>query len=125
MGNRYWLSAPKTLDKVTDAIISGGDKLMLTDEERLDYNQKAAEIHLKLTEKIGNESAPTAVSRRVVGLMVLAPFAFLSIGGAILYPLNEAMSQHWLLVAENFQMPSLAVISFYFSSHAIKALKGS
>jgi hypothetical protein len=125
MGIRDWLSAPKTLDKVTDAIISGGDKLMLTDEERLDYNIKAAELHLKLTEKIGNESAPTSVSRRVVGLMVLAPFAFLSIGGAILYPLNEAMSQHWLLVAENFQMPSLAVISFYFSSHAIKALKGS
>lgn len=125
MGILSFLKAPKTLDKVTDAIISGGDKLMLTDEERLDYNIKAAELHLKLTEKIGNESAPTSVSRRVVGLMVLAPFAFLSIGGAILYPLNEAMSQHWLLVAENFQMPSLAVISFYFSSHAIKALKGS
>ena len=125
MGIRDWLSTPKTLDKVTDAIISGGDKLMLTDEERLDYNQKAAEIHLKLTEKIGNESAPTAVSRRVVGLMVLAPFAFLSIGGAILYPLNEAMSQHWLLVAENFQMPSLAVVAFYFGSHIAGKLKGS
>jgi hypothetical protein len=125
MGIRDWLSAPKTLDKVTDAIISGGDKLMLTDEERLDYNIKAAELHLKLTEKIGNESAPTSVSRRVVGLMVLAPFAFLSIGGAILYPLNEAMSQHWLLVAENFQMPSLAVVAFYFGSHIAGKLKGS
>jgi hypothetical protein len=124
MGIRDWLSAPKTLDKVTDAIISGGDKLMLTDEERLDYNIKAAELHLKLTEKIGNESAPTSVSRRVVGLMVLAPFAFLSIGGAILYPLNEAMSQHWLLVAENFQMPSLAVVAFYFGSHIAGKLKG-
>jgi hypothetical protein len=125
MGIRDWLSAPKTLDKVTDAIISGGDKLMLTDEERLDYNIKAAELHLKLTEKIGNESAPTSVSRRVVGLMVLAPFAFLSIGGAILYPLNEAMSQHWLLVAENFQMPSLAVVAFYFGSHIAGKLKGN
>lgn len=123
MGIKSWLSAPKTLDKITDAIISGGDKLMLTEEERLDYNQKAAELHLKLTEQIGKESAPTAISRRVVGLMVLGPFAFLSIGGAVIYSISPDMSKHWLLVAENFEMPSLAVVAFYFGSQALKTLK--
>ena len=123
MGIKSWLSAPKTLDKITDAIISGGDKLMLTEEERLDYNQKAAELHLKLTEQIGSESAPTAISRRVVGLMVLGPFAFLSIGGAVIYSISPDMSKHWLLVAENFEMPSLAVVAFYFGSHVARAFK--
>lgn len=123
MGIRDWLSAPKTLDKVTGAIISGADKLILTDEERLDYNIKASELHLRLTEKIGNESTPTAISRRIVGLMVLGPFAFLSIGGAILFSFSEPMAKHWLLVAENFEMPSLAVVAFYFGSHLAKAFK--
>jgi len=124
MGLLSFLKAPKVLDKTMNAIISGGDKLILTEEERLDYNAKAAELHLKLTEKIGNESAPTAVSRRVVGLMVLCPFAFLSIGGAGLYGLSPDMAKHWLLVAENFQLPSLTVIAFYFGSHVAKSLKG-
>ncbi|MCK5616525.1 hypothetical protein KAR91_82445 [Candidatus Pacearchaeota archaeon] len=124
MGILSFLKAPKTLDKVTDAIISGGDKLMLTDEERLDYNIKAAEIHLKLTEKIGNESTPTSISRRVVGLTVLIPFGFLSIGGAILHAFGmEESGAHWLLVSDNFQMPSLAVIGFYFGSHIAGKLK--
>ena len=39
-----FLTAPKTLDKATDAIVNGVDKLKLTDEERLDYQLKAAEI---------------------------------------------------------------------------------
>lgn len=119
-----FLKAPATIDKIANAVISGGDALILTDEERIQYNLKASEIHLKLTEKIGNESTPTAISRRIVGMMVLGPFAFLSIAGALIYPLSVEVSKHWLLVADNFQMPSLAVVTFYFSSHAIKALKG-
>ena len=117
------LSAPKTLDKVVDTLVKGGDALILTDEERIQYNIKAAELHLKLTEKIGNESAPTAISRRVVGLMVLGPFAFLSVGGALIHPVSAETALHWLNVAENFEMPSLAVVAFYFGSHIAGKLK--
>jgi len=123
MGLLSFLKAPKTLDKATDAIVSGVDKLKLTDEERLDYQIKAAELHLKLTEKIGNESTPTAISRRIVGLMVLGPFAFLNLGSAILYGLTPTTAAHWLKLAENFENPALGVVMFYFGSHIVGALR--
>ena len=83
MSIRDWLSAPKTLDKVTDAIIAGGDKLMLTDQERIKYDQKGADIHLRLTEAIGNESTPTAISRRIMALLCIGPYVFLMMGSAL------------------------------------------
>lgn len=124
MGMLSFLS-PKGAEKALDAIVSGGDALVLTDEERIQYKQKAMELHLKLTEKIANESAPTAISRRIVGLMVLVPFAFLSVGGAILFPISEKVSEHWLEISQNFEYPSLAVVAFYFGSHVAKNLSGS
>ncbi len=125
MGIRSWLSAPKTLDKIVDTLVKGGDALILTDEERIQYNIKAAELHLKLTEKIGNESTPTALSRRYVAFTVLFPFAGLNILSAILAVFDMTIQSALVFkVAENFEMPSLAVVAFYFGSHIAGKLKG-
>lgn len=114
---------PKGADKALDAIVKGGDALVLTKEEKLQYQMKAMELHLQITEKIANESTPTAISRRIVGLMVLAPFAFLSLGGAVIFPLSEKVSEHWLEISQSFEYPSLAVVAFYFGGHIAKSLK--
>lgn len=114
---------PKGADKALDAIVKGGDALVLTKEEKLQYQQEAMKIHLQITEKIANESSPTAISRRIVGLMVLVPFAFLTVGGAVIFPLSETVSDHWLEIAKLFEWPSLAVVGFYFGGHIVKNLK--
>lgn len=108
---------PKGADKALDAIVKGGDALVLTAEEKLQYTQKAMELHLQITEKVANESTPTAISRRIVALMVLTPFVFLSVGGAILD------IPRWAEAASPFEYPSLAVVAFYFGAHVAKNLK--
>jgi hypothetical protein len=107
----------KNADKALDAIVKGGDALVLTSEEKLQYQQEAMRLHLKVVETIANESSPTAISRRVVALFVLFPFTFLSIGGAVLD------IPRWTEAASPFEMPSLAVVAFYFGGHIAKSLK--
>jgi len=114
-----------TLGKATDAVINGADVLKLTEEERVQYNLKAMETHLAITEKIANESTPTALSRRYVAFTVLAPWVFLCIGSALLYLFGiDAKADKWLELAGLFEWPSLAVVAFYFGTHMTKALKG-
>jgi hypothetical protein len=48
------------------------------------------------------------------------PFAFLSVGGAIISGFNPEIGKHWLDVSATFEWPSLAVVGFYFGSHIAK-----
>jgi hypothetical protein len=115
--------SPKSAEKAIDALIKTGDSLVLTKEEKAEFTQKQIELHLEITKTIANESAPTAVSRRIVGLLVLVPFAFLSIGGAIIHGFAPDLGAHWLEVSETFENPSLAVVMFYFGGHIAKGFK--
>lgn len=114
------LLSPKTATKALDALVKTGDALVLTEEEKAGFRQKQMELHLEIQKQIAQESAPTAISRRVVGLMVLVPFAFLSVGGAIISGFNAEAGKHWLEVSTTFEWPSLAVVAFYFGSHIAK-----
>lgn len=118
-----FLTAPKTLDKATDAIVNGVDALKLTDEERVQYQLKAAEIHLKLTEQIANESTPTSLSRRYIAMLFVVPFVFLIIGSALLEGKYPETAKHWLELASILEEPSMWVGMFYFGGHIAKALK--
>ena len=119
----FSLFSPKSAEKALDALVKTGDALMFTDEEKAHFRQKQMELHLEIQKQIAQESAPTAISRRVVGLMVLAPFAFLSIGGAIIGSFYPDIGNHWLEVSETFEYPSLAVVGFYFGGHIAKNVK--
>jgi hypothetical protein len=125
MGLMSFFKSADVLGKVTDAVVKGGDALILTDEERIQYNQKAAELHLELTKQIGKESSPTAVSRRIVAMTVLVPFVLLKVGSALIYWWGDIQTSiHWEEVASDFEYPSLAVVAFYFGTHLAGKLTG-
>lgn len=125
--------AGKAIDTVTDAVVKGADALILTEEERLNYNLKAAELHLRLTEQVGKESTPTSISRRIVAMSVLLPFGLLKIGSAILYliasvgnEINGALinvSLHWNTTSGDFNNAVAAVVIFYFGGHIASKIK--
>lgn len=120
-----FLSGPDTLNKAVDAVIKGGDALKLTDEERVQYNLDAMKTHLAITEKVANESTPTALSRRYVAFTVLVPWVFFCLGSGIMFLFEaDAKADKWLELAGLFEWPSLAVVAFYFGTHMTKALKG-
>lgn len=122
-----------TVDTAVNAIVKGADALVLTDEERINYNLKAAELHLKLTEQVGKESTPTSISRRIVAMTVLVPFVFLKVGSAVIYLIGSLgdeingslinVSTHWNLAAQDFSIPAGAVVVFYFGGHIASKLK--
>jgi hypothetical protein len=116
MGMLSFLS-PKGAEKVLDAVVKGGDALVLTAEEKLQYQQEAMRLHLQIVEKCANESTPTSLSRRYIAFTILFPWVILNLGGSFLD------IPRWIEAASTFEMPSLAVVAFYFGSHVAKNLK--
>lgn len=114
----------KTVENVASAVMKGADALVLTDEERLNYQQKAAETHLEITRLIATESTPTAVSRRIIAVLVIVPFVLLKLTSAVVYLCGMyGDAAHLNELSGDFEYLVLAVITFYFGSHIVKGLK--
>jgi len=120
-----FLKGPKTVEKVLDAAIKGADALILTDEERIQYNQKSTELYLKQIELVNKESSPTSLSRRVIAWGALGCFSFLEIGSAIFYAFGATdIAEHWqTLAAEDYGVIVMICVGFYFGSHVVKGFK--
>jgi len=126
MGMFSFLKAPKTIDKMLDAVIKGGDALVFTAEEKAEFNQKASEIYLKHMELVGKESSPTSMSRRIIAILVVSPFVFLTLGSALLDLAGKPeIANHWQeLAMTDYSSLVLAVVVFYFGTHVLGKLKG-
>lgn len=81
----------KTTNKVIDGISSGIDKLVLTDEEKLDYKKDAFGLWLKMQKALGDENSVRSKARRAIALITLFLFGF-----AFLVALIHAMVGFWL-----------------------------
>ena len=126
----------KGSEKAMDAVIKGGDALMLTDEERIQYTQKATELYLDHMKVVSEQSTPTSISRRYVAMTVLVPFVLLIMGSAILHAIGVfidfeppkydqilALAKHWgSLAKDNFGFAVSSVIIFYYGPHALGKL---
>ncbi len=101
----------KTTSTVVDSISSGLDKLIFTDEEKSDANQKGVDLFIKYQEA----TQPQNVARRLVALIVTSIWAALILLGIATYPINLEFSQFILSVLQTVVTPSfLVIISFYF-----------
>lgn len=124
MGFLTNLLTGKTVENVADAAMKGIDSIILTEEEKVQYSQKAAELHLEITKIIATESTPTAVSRRIIAMMVLAPFVLLKFISVITYLCGEYGDASYINnLSSDFEYSVLAVVTFYFGSHIVKNFK--
>lgn len=114
----------KTIESVAGAAVSGIDALILTDEERLKYHAKAAETHLEITRVIATESTPTAVSRRIMAVLVVGPFVLLKLTSAAAYLAGwYGDAAHLNELSSDFEYAVIAVVTFYFGSHIVKNMR--
>jgi hypothetical protein len=114
----------KTIENVAGAAVDGIDSLILTDEERLKYHAKAAETHLEVTRIIAAESTPTAVSRRIIAVLVIGPFVLLKLASAVAYLCGwYGDAAHLNELSGDFEYAVIAVVTFYFGSHIVKGFK--
>jgi len=117
----------KNTDKIVDGAVKGIDKLVFTNEEKAEYQAKAADWFLRYLEA----SQPQNVSRRLIAVVVSAVWAFYSVLTAIVGLLELYLGGGTTVGAEflagtgiKLVLPSFGlIVSFYFIKHMISAAK--
>ena len=116
LGNRE--AAAKTVD----AVISTGDKLFYTDEEKADFSERQRQWYLDYLKA----TQPAAVARRLIALVVCGVWALMLIAAMIAGAFdNQAYAEYLLnLLDETVSTPFSAILGFYFLNQIIRDNKG-
>jgi hypothetical protein len=125
MGVLSWLaSSAKASDKVLDALVKGGDKLILSEEERLDYGKDAGKLWLKIQEATRDENSVRSVTRRLIALITISVFSKLCIGAAVMFHFDQEYARFLLEIAESkYGWLVIGIGGFYFGPHMLGRLK--
>ena len=109
----------KAIDKVLDAAIAGGDKLILTEEEKLDYNKETQSMYLEFMRISASESTAQSISRRLICLPVVYIWLGLIVTNAALAIFDMPGVTVIAGTIDSMNMPALAAIGFYVGRHMI------
>lgn len=137
----FWdiFSSGNTLSKTTDAIINTGDKLFLTEEEKLDYKQKYTEFIPTILKAF----EPFRVAQRILAwwfsflfgisfIMALGIYVFNSIAkykalksgiDPSLIATIDLKPMYDILIAFDMPLIMSAIIGFYFLGGTISSFK--
>lgn len=127
MGIFDWLTAgPKAAEKILDSTIAGVDKLILTDEERAEFQQKVGEQWLELQKLMGEETSIRGVTRRILSVMCIGTYILLSLGSVIAWKFDKAFADFIWEVANAGQYGyiTLTIVAFYFGPYFLQKLLG-
>jgi len=114
-------TASSVINKSTDGIISGIDKMVFTEEEKTDVRQKWFETTVDFQKALMQEALPSAVSRRVLAWMISGVYLAHITFASIIWRFNEKWAEFVINnVIERVEFAFGAVISTYFIYHGIK-----
>jgi hypothetical protein len=121
-----------TVSKATDALISAGDKLVYTDEEKADMNYKATKLHIELLEA----SHPFKLTQRVLAFYYSFLYGIGFITGLAMTIFNiiakyKDKNATQLEVQQLFDLIgvfsiggiALAIVVFYFGGGSVESFK--
>lgn len=136
----FWniFSSDKTIGKGVDALISAGDKLVYTDEEKADMKQQVTKLHIELLQA----SHPFKVTQRILALWYSFLFGIAFISGLILSLINTYIKFKFIPTKEVLEPTLLdmsdlltsvqafglggivlAIVVFYFGGGSIESFK--
>ena len=116
--------SPQILDKATDGIINGADLLFLTDEEKLQYQQEAAKLWLKIQESIRDENSIRSITRRYIAVLSTICYFLLVFLAVVVYSFNSDWSAFIFgILTSELGWMVLGINAFYFGPHMIGRLK--
>lgn len=122
---KWFQSGPEAAEKVLDASIRGLDAIILTDEERLEYQRKLAEQWVQLQALLGEETTVRGVTRRILGVMFSGAYLVLSFASAGIYYFNQPYADFlWEIANGQLGWITLTVVAFYFGPHFIGQMLG-
>lgn len=110
--------------KVIDKISSGIDAMVLTEQERIEYNQKRRELFLEQEREVNKQSTPRALTRRYIAVPVVYVTLMSYITVFVLAILEHPSGDHAIKAMEFMSIPFITVVCFYFGDHLISHWKG-
>lgn len=118
MGLFSWLTgSTETAEKTVDAVISTGDKLWYTDEEKAENRNKINEWYLRYLEA----TQPQNLARRVIALIVTLLWAFLIVAGVLVdsFGAKEQAQFIFKTLDDVVNTPFITIVTFYFLKRII------
>jgi hypothetical protein len=67
----FFTGGSKAVETLADGLVKGADALILTEEERLNYNKQAGELWLEVQRVTANENTERSRSRRYLAIMIM------------------------------------------------------
>lgn len=114
-------SAPQAIDKTIDALVSTGDALFFTDEERSKANLQLLDAKIEFY----RATQGSRLARRVIAFILVGTWIAMIVFGLLMRTLgNIEISDHAYNVASDvLSTPVSLVISFYFATSMIGAVR--
>ena len=108
----------KDVSRVVDGAVNGLDAIVFTEEERSHANAELRDWYIKYLEA----TQPQNLARRLIAIMVTAMWMWLIVLAVLVYPIRESYSAFVFEVMRDLVViPFGAIITFYFTTHAIRA----
>jgi hypothetical protein len=104
---------------ITDGIVSGIDALILTDEEKIQYNQKGLGIVLEFWDKIAKENTEQSKARRELAKMTFKVFFSMLLMAIAVYKFDIGYAKFILEIAGTITFIVSAITVIYFGPHQI------
>ena len=113
-----------TIDKTVDAVISTGDKLWYTPEEKADMKLKTANVHIGMLKAY----EPFKLAQRLLALSVILPYMLAWLVVFSLGFINVDLTSQYSLLQGDVGTGFLLILGFYFAGGLgeglIRAKKG-
>jgi sterol desaturase/sphingolipid hydroxylase (fatty acid hydroxylase superfamily) len=108
-----------TATSIIQGTLAGIDKLVLTDEERLDAARDTMKILTEHHKALANENTSRSITRRIIAVAFIATYLTLMIAGCIIWQVNPEYSNFTFSVAVSLNKPVMLIIIFYFGYYAV------
>jgi hypothetical protein len=139
MGFFSWLTGAKSVDKTleiidksSDGIMKGVDKIWYTEEEkaenlveRLKIAEQMSKTHIELMKATADENTTRSVTRRVTAIVILTITALSIFFISFIWKYDPKWSEWILQVSQIFYVPwaFIAVVIYFFGNHMITRFK--
>jgi len=121
----FFSSTPKAIDTALDVardISSGLDVLVLTDEERIQYQARAVDQWMEIQKAIAGENGERGVTRRILAKNLVSALLILIFWAAAVYQVSENYAA-FLLSLARLLMPWVGgIVAFYFVYYGVQSV---
>lgn len=117
----FFTGASSSAEKAVDAIISTGDAIVFTDEEKSVANQKILDWKLQWLQLTN----PQNKARRIIAYGIVGLWIILILAGVIAFGFKntEFSSYIFKVLTDIVAIPFAMIMGFYYAAHLVRANK--